>query len=456
MSLRRRLMLMATVAVGASVLVACAITWFEMGSQLRGEVDEALFAQARVPPGPTPGGGPARAGRRPGLQLPGAPPGEGGRSDYAQRVTAAGAVFVREGDESPLRVTDADLAVARGERDRVLDTRDHSGEQLRVLTTRTAVPGAAVMIARSLEPTNRVLGRMALVLLVICAGATIVAAIAVRLLARRVLAPVAGLTEAAEHIEATGDLSRRVPESGDDEVGRLAARFNAMLGRLGESVAAQRQLVADASHELRTPVTALRTNAEVLSSARDMGAEQRRAVLDDIVAQTEELTEIVADVIELARGDAASGQPVDSLQVEPLRFDELVAESVRRAERHSPDTRFSTALDEVVVVGDRQRLARAVNNLLDNAAKHGGDTAVDVVLGGDGRLTIRDRGPGVPEAELGRVFERFYRGAAARAHHGSGLGLAIVDQIARAHGGKVSIANAADGPGAVAVLELPV
>ena len=166
-----------------------------------------------------------------------------------------------------------------------------------------------------------------------------------RLFANRALRPVADLTDAVEHVELTGDLSPRiaVDERGErDEVGRLAGRFNAMLGRLqtsraelDASVDAQRRLVADASHELRTPVTSMRTNAEVLRAQPDLPAAQRGEILDDVVAQADELGLLVADLIELAR----DGEPPNAAEREDVRLDELVAEAVARARLPRAGTR---------------------------------------------------------------------------------------------------------------------
>ena len=440
MSLRRRLILMAVIAVGLSTLLASIVTYYAMRDQLRGEVDSALVAQEHAV-----GGRPIR--EQGSLQAP--PPRQGGRPDYLALVTATGLT-----QDSPdpntgkLTVTGEDVAVARGERERFFSDRTRQGERLRVLSAPLRSGDGAIVIGRSLESVNRVLDRMRWILLLIGLAATAAAVGASRLLAREVLAPISDLTEAAEHIEATGDLGRRVPEAGDDEVGRLAGRFNGMLGRLQSSQEAQRQLVADASHELRTPVTALRTNAEVLRESPRMKAADRKQLLDDVVAQTEELSEIVADVIELARGDAREEVRQD------VALDELVAESVQRAGRHAKEISFETELDHCVVEGDPARLARAINNLLDNAAKYSppGKTVEVGVKGGV--VTVRDHGPGISEEELPRVFERFYRGAEAREHHGSGLGLAIVKQVAESHDGTIAITRA-EGGGTIATLTLP-
>jgi two-component system, OmpR family, sensor histidine kinase MprB len=236
---------------------------------------------------------------------------------------------------------------------------------------------------------------------------------------------------------------------------RLARRFNAMLDRLGASQAAlgaslrsQQRLIADASHELRTPVTSLRTNAEVLREAHDLTQSEREALLGDVVAQAEELGALVADIIELAR----DGDP--GATVEEVRLDRLVEEAVERAHRHAPGVIFEMALAPCVVEAAPERLGRAVNNLLDNAAKHsphGGVVEVRVV---GGELSVRDHGPGVDAADAPHVFDRFYRGAGARDRPGSGLGLAIVRQVAEARGGTVTVEDAPGG-GALFRLSLP-
>jgi two-component system sensor histidine kinase MprB len=229
-------------------------------------------------------------------------------------------------------------------------------------------------------------------------------------------------------------------------VGQLAAQFNAMLDALDRSQRAQRQLVADASHELRTPVTSVRANIELLSEGL-VSDEERPELLADVREQVEELSALVVDLIELARGD----EPVS--EVEDVRLDAVVAEAVQRARRHTPSVRFAEDLEPVVVEGMPDRLARAVNNLLDNAARHSpaGGT-VEVHAGPDG-IRVRDHGDGISPEDLDRLFERFYRGTGARGRPGTGLGLAIVRQVAEAHGGRASAANAPDG-GAVFELVL--
>jgi two-component system sensor histidine kinase MprB len=254
---------------------------------------------------------------------------------------------------------------------------------------------------------------------------------------------VAALTDAAEHVARTRDLSRRIEREGDDELSRLAGAFNTMLEALAESQRAQRRLVADASHELRTPLTSLRTNLEVLGRGGLPEADHVK-LRADVIAQLEELTLLVSDLVDLAREE----EPV--AEREALRLDELVAAAVERARRHAPQVRFTTELEPAVVDGVRSRLDRAVANLLDNAAKYSDE--VEVTLR-DGELVVRDHGPGIADEDLPFVFDRFYRAPSARGRPGSGLGLAIVRQAAEAHGGSVHAATAPDG-GAVLKLAL--
>ena len=309
---------------------------------------------------------------------------------------------------------------------------------LRVITVPIQGLGA-MQLGRSLESVDAVLGRLRIVLALLVLAGTAFAAVLARLFARPVIRPISELTRAAEHIEATGDLGRRIGSRGEDEVGRMAQRFDAMLDRVQASQAAQRQLVADASHELRTPVTSLRTNMEVLLAGAELEEGERRALLRDMVGQSEELSGLVGDLIELARGE--EGDP----PIEDVALDALVAEAVARARRHAPGVRFRAELESCVISGVPDRLGRAVNNVLDNAAAFSPPAGVVEVALRDGVLEVRDHGPGAPEEELGQLFDRFFRGTQRRAQGGSGLGLAIVRQVAEAHGATVQAANAAGG-----------
>nr|WP_246422403.1 HAMP domain-containing sensor histidine kinase [Nocardiopsis mwathae] len=266
------------------------------------------------------------------------------------------------------------------------------------------------------------------------------------LVARTGLRPVARLTRTAETIAATRDPRHRIDLPGNDELARLATSFNTMLDELERSVTAQRRLVADASHELRTPLTGLRTNIDLL--ARDLPPEHRTRIHATLRTQITEMTGLVNDLIELARGEAPEGRSED------VRLDEVVEHCVAAERRNRPGVGFDVRVEPTVVPGVPDRLARAVTNLLDNAAKfspEGGEVEVRLAAG---ELTVRDHGPGIDPDDLPHVFDRFYRARTARGLPGSGLGLAIVRQVAGGHGAELR-AEPAPGGGTVFRMAFP-
>jgi two-component system sensor histidine kinase MprB len=222
-----------------------------------------------------------------------------------------------------------------------------------------------------------------------------------------------------------------------------------MLESLDEAARRQRQLVQDASHELRTPLTSLRTNIEVLASPDGkLPPEEREQLLRDVVDQLGEMTVLITELTELARGEE------QQVALEEVRLDLVAEEAIRRTARNHPDVPIESALEPSTIVGVPASLERAIANLLDNAAKWSPPgVAVDVALSG-GELTVRDHGPGIADADLPHVFERFYRATSARSMSGSGLGLAIVRQVAESHGGTVT-AEKAPGGGTLMRLTLP-
>jgi two-component system sensor histidine kinase MprB len=447
-ALRHRLTLLAAGTVGITVVLVSLVAYLVLRNELRGQVDDALTAQYTQVASRA-----DRYGFSPDLRFP-APPARGGApSGPVQLLSAGGEPLLSPQSDLPVPVDADDRAVAAGRRRLVLRDTRADGVHLRVLTV--AVPGGAIQLARSLRNVDSTLGRLRIVLALLCGAGTLLAAALGRIFGRQVIQPVSDLTAAAEHITQTEDLARRIHVPGDDEVGRMAQGFNTMLDTLegsrralDDSVHAQRQLVADASHELRTPVTALRTNIEVLLAGDALPDEDRRRLLEDVRTETEELSALITDVIELARGDEQSAA------VEEVQLEALVAEAVHRASRRRPAATFTAELAPTVVEGVPERLGRAVDNLLDNAAKHSPDgTVVEIDLR-DGVLTVRDHGPGIPAADRPHVFDRFYRGSGARGRPGSGLGLAIVRQVAETHGGTIAV-DEAPGGGARFELRLP-
>jgi two-component system sensor histidine kinase MprB len=276
---------------------------------------------------------------------------------------------------------------------------------------------------------------------VIAAAGIALAALLGILVARTALSPIARFTRQTELIAAQPDRieHERLEVEGTDELARLARTFNTTLDALERSVASQRNLVADASHELRTPIASLRANLQLLRDEDLLSGEDRDALRSDMIEELDELTGLVGDVVELARGSKPSGEPGD------VRVDEIVSQAVERTRRRAPQLTVDTHLETALVRGEGDRIARAVMNLLDNAVKWspaGATIAVDLR---DGVLTVRDHGPGFHEDDLPFVFDRFHRAKDARSKPGSGLGLAIVRQAAEAHGGFVEARNAPDG-----------
>ncbi|MGH3025778.1 MAG: ATP-binding protein, partial [Gaiellaceae bacterium] len=270
------------------------------------------------------------------------------------------------------------------------------------------------------------------------------------LVGRTALVPLNELTAAVEGVAATSDVSRRLDPGGVDELGRLRRAFNHLLSALDRSQRAQRQLVLDAGHELRTPLTSLRTNLEVLRRVEELSPAERDVLVDDVLTQMGELTTLVADLSELARGEQRPSAPTT------LRLDRVVEDAVTVAGTHGRPrgVRFDLAASPTWVVGHRDRLDRAVGNLLDNALKWSPEGGVVEVHCEHGTVAVRDHGPGIAAEDLPHIFDRFYRASGARQLPGSGLGLAIVAQVAHSEGGTVT-ADAAPGGGALFHLRLP-
>ena len=433
MSLRTRIALVSAGAVALAVLLASGIVWLVVRDQLYRQVDSSLRSRAAA----------IHISPEGFLEIPPAS-GEGG---FVQAVRANGsAVQAYPGVRLP--VNSHVLAVARGETGPFYMDATVNHRSGRVLTVPYAgAPGIALEISQSLDAVRHTLSRITLLLLLIAAGGIALAAGLGLVVSRAALAPVRRLTGVAERVTETGDLSERIEVETTDELGRLASSFNTMLGALEVSTQAQRQLVADASHELRTPLTSMRTNIEVLARDRTLPPEEHKRILADVVDQLGEMTSLIAGLIELARGDKEPPEPED------VRLDLLVADAVERAHRDRPSVTFTTDLRESHVRGVRETLERAVSNLLDNAAKWSPPDGEVEVRVDDGRVVVRDHGPGIDEEHLPHVFDRFYRAPSARKMPGSGLGLAIVKQVAEAHGGTVTAARAPDG-GTVMTLSL--
>jgi two-component system sensor histidine kinase MprB len=443
-SFERRVTVAAASAVAVAVVLASLASYLVVRHELSRSINTSL-ERALVGVRSTPDVNILRHARRPR---------EIDAAGIVQMVGGGGQVTLAAQVVTPLPVSKAIIALARTGKGKFTFDTSYGGGDVRVLAAGIK-PGLAVEIDRPLSELDSTLSELRLILLVVAASGIALAALLGWFVARTTLAPVRRLTAAAEHVAATNDLAARIDDTRRDELGSLARSFNAMLGALDgtiraldESARAQRQLVADASHELRTPVTSLRTNIEILQRSDDLAPAERTRLIADVVEQLEELSALVGDLIELARDDQ---------QVEPLeevRLDILVAEAIEWAKLHSPNVRFDVDLEETVISGVPSRIGRAVNNLLDNAVKFAGTDAPIEVRLHDGELAIRDHGPGIDPDDLPHIFDRFFRGSRSRALPGSGLGLAIVRQVAERHAGSVS-AGPAPGGGTIVRLRVP-
>jgi two-component system sensor histidine kinase MprB len=450
MAFRTRVAIVAAAAVAVAVALASMASYLAVRRQLYSQVDATLQHEADVVRN---------------SQVPSATLGALQGSSDLQRSGVSGTLLiqvVRIDADTPLRtgvplpVSVGDTSVQTGQRDDYIRTAQGPGQigPVRVLSipVQTSFGPGVLQLALPLHDVNRTLDKLSYFLFLVAACGVGLALVLGYLVARSSLAPVERLTRAAEHVAATQDLDATIEVTGDDELARLAASFNAMLSALAASRRQQARLVADAGHELRTPLTSLRTNIEVLMKMRDLPEADRQALLGDVTAQLEELTTLVRDVVELARQDEQQPEPQD------LRLDLIVDRAIERARRRAPSLRFDTTIDCGMVRGQPALLERAILNVFDNATKWSPPGAtVEVSLarsGPDWTLQVRDHGPGIGPDDLPHVFERFYRAAAARALPGSGLGLAIVAQVVESHGGTVAIFSPQDG-GALVVLTLP-
>lgn len=318
-----------------------------------------------------------------------------------------------------------------------------------MVVTEGGVGGGAVQIARDLSEIDAALIRIRNLAALICALGVALAAIIGLVMTRKALKPVEELTDDVER-RATDpdDLSPLASPGRSDEVGRLTASYNSLLASLAGSREQQRALVADASHELRTPITSLRTSIELLHRAPDLDEATRRELIANSVEELEELTHLVNEIVELAVVGSAD------MPFEQCELDALVENVVIRARRRTTSEIAFTSTS-CSVSGRPARIERAVNNLLENAVKWSPPGAAIEVTVTAGRVAVRDHGPGIAAEDRTRVFERFARGRDAEKVAGSGLGLAIVSQVAKEHSGRAWVEAPEDG-GTLAIIEFPV
>ena len=457
MTFRARLVLVATGAVLVVVILGAVATYVVAYDSLVGSVDVTLEQNAHS----------LFAGNAVG-ELPVIENTCGRAAGYcSQMVWADGQV--NPGDKQPLAIPHAVARAAgsQGTGGELLFTTKVGGIAVREivfpfagayhysnrpapLNPLTMQFGGALQLTAPLTGVNEGLHHLVVALWIIILTGVGLAVLLGLGVGRAVLAPLDDLTGTVEELARTTDVSRRLDPGGPDELGRLRRAFNRLLAALDASRESQRQLVLDASHELRTPLTSLRTNMEVARRMEELAPEDRDILIGDVLTQLDELTSLVADMAELARGE----QPHQRQGA--IRFDELVLTAVEAATTHgrSRNVTFVTSVSPSWVEGSASRIERAVDNLLDNALKYSPDNGVVEVACGDGVLVVRDHGPGVADTDISHIFDRFYRAPEARSRPGSGLGLAIVAQVALDEGGQVSVHHPPGG-GALFRFALP-
>ena len=464
MSLRARMGLASGVAVALAVIAVVVSAYAGTRSELQGQVDDNLHALSGHvlsggggPGGPSQAGGQsggfpgssfcfATSGREPpgvgdeGLGIDGrSGPAFGGAAGIITLIYKNGTTYVPPGQRYRIPASAQMKALAASGRGQYVTDMHVNGTHIRVLVTGIGVDGA-LAAALPLTDVDHALSSQLLLLVIIGAAGIALAALLGILVARTALAPIGRFTRQTESIATHPERldTERLDENGGDELARLARTFNGTLDALERSVQAQRNLVADASHELRTPIASIRANLQLMRDEALLSSEDRAALRSDVIEELDELTALVGDVVELARGSKQSGEPGD------VRLDQVVEEVVERYRRRAPGLGVEVRLEPTLVRGEGDRIARAVSNLMDNAVKYGDGRGIEVGLHA-GTVVVRDHGPGFYEDELAFVFDRFHRAKDARSKPGSGLGLAIVRQAAEAHGGFVEAANAPDG-----------
>jgi signal transduction histidine kinase len=440
-TLRARLTAAAVVAIAAAVVVFAVVTVVVVDRELRGSLDSALrqraqdVAQLAV-------SAPAVLDYPGALESPGS-----GRQIAVEVVDARGRIVARSLTLGAQLLPQDALALAARRQGRTgAENVEIGGHPYRMYAAPIAdaggpAAGGAVLVASDTSDISHTISK--LVLSVVLSGIVIVllAALGATILTRRGLRPLRRLAVAAGEIERTADPAQRLPTPASaDEIGQLTGVLNRMLASLEQAQAGERRFLADASHELRTPVTALLGNVEY---AVRHGADEE--VLDELRHDALRLAHLVDALLALEREGAASPA------LAPVRLDQLV-----RAAAAEHDQRRTTVqqLDPVTVLGDEEALRRAVSNLIENGLVHGpANGTVSVGLSrhdGVARVAVRDQGTGPDPAQRERLFERFWRGPDAAERPGSGLGLSIVAAIAQRHGGRILV----EGP--EFTLELPV
>ncbi|GIE35210.1 two-component sensor histidine kinase [Actinoplanes italicus] len=435
----------AATAIAVSVFAAFQVASELLDRELRNTAENQLRADSRVLAANAERAGLAR------VQLPPYP----GSGRLLRIILPDASTRTPAGQPELPPVSEHAGRVARGASADLMESKDSDDDGYRIYTLRAGDGAVQVAHLADDSPINRFGFGMLLIGLLCVLGGALVG----RTVARTGLAPMDRLTAAAVRVANTQDLDADIPDEGGGEIRRLIQAINDMLAALRDSRRAQRLLAEDAAHELKTPLTSLRLNIELLVRLDRRGtldtalsAESRTRLLNDLGAQVAELSTLAAELTDLARGDTSD----ESTELVDLA--DVVVAAATQARSRVPDLEVALDVTSVWVSGRPAALQRAVLNLVDNAGKWSpADQPVQVRLGAEGAsvvLEVDDAGPGIDAADVPRVFDRFYRADSARALPGSGLGLSIVQRVVHAHGGRATVARSARG-GALLRVELP-
>ena len=383
MSLRARMALFAGAAVAIAVIAVVVAGYGGTRNELQHQVDQSLQSLSKRPLqniGLGPGGGPPGGQFQFGPHVPSGnadhdpdeglgfdhlpPQAFGGASGTFTLFKPGGGTYVPKGQSYEIPSTPAIRALAAAGHGQIYTDMRVDGTHIRVLVTGIGDKGA-LAVALPLTSVDSALSNQ-LVLLIVIGGAGILLAVLFGLLvARTALAPITRFTRQTESIAENPERieHERLDVSGSDELARLARTFNQTLDALELSVQSQRNLVADASHELRTPIATIRANLQLMREEELLSPEDRAGLREDVIEELDELTALVADVVELARGSKPTSEPGD------VRLDSIVHDALERARRRAPTLDFHQVVEPTLIRGEPDRISRAVTNLLDNASK---------------------------------------------------------------------------------------
>ncbi|QFZ17763.1 HAMP domain-containing sensor histidine kinase [Saccharothrix syringae] len=444
-SLRTRLTVIAATAIAVSVFASFQVASELLAWELQDTAKDQLRVDCRVLATNAELAGLAQ------VRLPPYP----GSGPLVRVVLPDGSTRTPDGQPALPPVSEHAGRVARGVSADLMESGDSDEDGYLVYTLRAG--GGAVQVARVAD--DSLINRFGLGMLLIGLFCVASGALVGRAVARTGLAPIDRLAAAAVRVARTRDLDADIPDEGGGEIRQLIQSINDMLAALRDSRQAQRLLAEDAAHELKTPLTSLRLNIELLIRLDRRGtldsalpSESRTRLLNDLGAQVAELSTLATELTDLARGD------VSDESTELLDLADVVVAAATQARSRTPDIEVALDVTPVWVSGRPAALQRAVLNLVDNAVKWSpADQPVQVRLrarGASAVLEVDDAGPGIDAADVPRVFDRFYRADSARALPGSGLGLSIVQRVVDAHGGQATVGRSARG-GALLRVDLP-